>query len=239
MKNQYFGAEDDYKKFGILRLLSGADPSGIAICWMFTEDDDSTDRRYLDYLKQPEKWRDCDPELFDALNEFMQTGIRNVKYAERLFAKPSTYFYTPVLTDDPDDRKSYMEDLAANLEGIWLTFFDPDTGLAPDSVRKGNKDSNRYLFWDEVSTFYRDKQQSILIYQYFPRIDHDKFISDTASRLLSETNAPEILSLSTNRMVFFLIPGPEHREIVKNASDRISRRWDPHINVLKHTAESV
>jgi hypothetical protein len=38
MKNQYFGDENDYKKYGLLRMLAGEVKMKTAVCWMLTPD---------------------------------------------------------------------------------------------------------------------------------------------------------------------------------------------------------
>ena len=40
MKNQYFGDINDYRKYGLLRILSTYGPIKTAVCWMLTPDDE-------------------------------------------------------------------------------------------------------------------------------------------------------------------------------------------------------
>jgi hypothetical protein len=60
MKNQYFGDVNDYRKYGLIRLLTGRGEISTAVCWMLTPDDDRTDGKFTDYLGSPEKWRRSD-----------------------------------------------------------------------------------------------------------------------------------------------------------------------------------
>jgi len=39
MKNQYFGDENDYKKYGLLNTLTGRTDLSTAVCWMLTPDE--------------------------------------------------------------------------------------------------------------------------------------------------------------------------------------------------------
>lgn len=39
MKNQYFGDINDYRKYGLIRLLTGAGKLKTTVCWMLTPDD--------------------------------------------------------------------------------------------------------------------------------------------------------------------------------------------------------
>ena len=71
MKNQYFGDVNDYRKYGLLRLLAGQAGLSVAVCWMLTPDDGRNDGRFTEYLQQPERWRAYDPALFDTLREMV------------------------------------------------------------------------------------------------------------------------------------------------------------------------
>ena len=67
MKNQYFGDINDYRKYGLIRVLSGCGELSTGVCWMLTPDDGGSDGRKIEYLGKPEKWRLYDPALFDSL----------------------------------------------------------------------------------------------------------------------------------------------------------------------------
>ncbi len=46
MKNQYFGDINDYRKCGLLRLLTGRGSLSTAICWMLAPNDRSPDGKF-------------------------------------------------------------------------------------------------------------------------------------------------------------------------------------------------
>ncbi|CAA9432540.1 MAG: hypothetical protein AVDCRST_MAG37-733 [uncultured Rubrobacteraceae bacterium] len=50
MKNQYFGDVSDYRKYGLLRVLSSEGEISTGVCWMLTPSDGRTDGRKLEYL---------------------------------------------------------------------------------------------------------------------------------------------------------------------------------------------
>ena len=66
MKVQYFSDVNDYRKFALLKALSGKGFT-IGVCWMLTEAEGSCQGDNRSYLRQPDKWRGYDPALFDAL----------------------------------------------------------------------------------------------------------------------------------------------------------------------------
>src|SRR5215207_4939479 len=67
MKNQYFGDINDYRKYGLLRVLSDAGTVSTGVSWMLTPSDRLAHGQFVSYLNQPHKWRRFDPELFDFL----------------------------------------------------------------------------------------------------------------------------------------------------------------------------
>jgi hypothetical protein len=67
MKNQCFGDISDYRKYGLLRILSAGGEISSGVCWMLTPSDGRTDGQFLRYLDQRARWRGFDPELFDHL----------------------------------------------------------------------------------------------------------------------------------------------------------------------------
>jgi hypothetical protein len=60
VKNQYFGDVNDYRKYGLLRTLSGNGQYRIGVCWMLTADDGRTDGRFTGYLAVQQRWRQYD-----------------------------------------------------------------------------------------------------------------------------------------------------------------------------------
>ena len=93
MKNKYFGDINDYKKYGILRILSDNGRIRTGICWMLTEDNDGNDGRFTTYLEQPAKWRKYDPRLFDSLQYSLKTlNRRSVSAAEELELIDDAYY---------------------------------------------------------------------------------------------------------------------------------------------------
>lgn len=69
MKNQYFGDINDYRKYGLLRILADSGKLKIGICWMLTSDDKRSDGRRISYLQSPSKWSDYDKDLFEQLKD--------------------------------------------------------------------------------------------------------------------------------------------------------------------------
>ena len=209
MKNQYFGDINDYRKYGLLRILTGKGKIRTAVCWMLTEDDGRSDGEFIDYLQNPERWRHRDPELFDALGECLKQGIRDVGAADTHSVIPSAVYYSRLLTDNGDERRRYFQDFAVVAEGCDLVFFDPDTCMEVKSKPYGRKDSSKYLYWDELRETF-NAGHSVLVYQHFPRVERDKFVRELGGEMMHCTGAPEVFSFRTPHVAFFLVSQPHH-----------------------------
>ena len=114
MKNQYFGDINDYRKYGLIRALTGHGTLSSMICWMLTEDDDRPDGGKLDYLLKPNPWRGFDEELFDTIREaVVAEGERCVRIAKEKDIIPGADYYETLLTDDEIERTEYFCTISA------------------------------------------------------------------------------------------------------------------------------
>jgi hypothetical protein len=234
VKNQYFGDINDYRKYGLLRLLTNGEEIKTAVCWMLTPDDGRGDGEFINYLQQRDRWRKYDAALFDHLRGLVQTqGIRDVRGAETSAVLPSCRFAPGFLPDDADGRARYFEAFKDLAGGCDLVFFDPDNGIEVKSKPVGTRDSSKYLYWDEIERFWQ-AGHSLLIYQHFPRVKREPFIETKAHQVIDETDAPEVICFRTSHVVFFLVPRPDRRDYFRERSAEVAQRWGPQIRVGYH-----
>jgi len=147
MKNQYFGDIDDYRKYGLLRILGGGGILKIAICWMLTPSDGRSEAGLLNYLDQPKDWREFDPDLFGRLRGIvLSEGVRSVHAIESSKLLPETRFYSEIVSDAKPDWEKYFSDFLKASKGSDLVFFDPDNGMEIRSAPYGRKNSSKFLF---------------------------------------------------------------------------------------------
>ena len=86
MKNQYVGDIGDYGKYGLLRFLA-SNGIKIGVNWYLTEDDGSTDGKFVNYLTEG-KGKDRDPELFEALRNITSCNEKTIRISnQRLWAR--------------------------------------------------------------------------------------------------------------------------------------------------------
>lgn len=164
MKNQYFGDVNDYRKYGLLRILSGMGEIHTGVCWMLTASDGRSDGQKLRYLEQPNVWRQLDPNLFDHLHRcIIVDGERDVCCIENSEVLPRTSFYARLLEDRADARQRYFAEMLEHFRDFDLIFFDPDNGFEVPSKPLGRRNSNKHLYWREFAETY-GAGHSVLVY---------------------------------------------------------------------------
>ena len=204
MKDQYFGDVNDFRKYGLLRLLTVTDHLRLGVCWMLTDADGRSDGKFRSYLNQPASYRHHDPELFDWIKRVVAEE-QDYRTA-RIETSPligHTVFQSTILTDDLAQRNEYFCECATLFAGCDLVFFDPDNGLEIKKKRPGHKNSCKFLFWDEACKTFMSGS-SVLIYQHFPRQKRDPFIARTAEDLRLRTGAATVFSYRTPHVLFLL-----------------------------------
>jgi hypothetical protein len=234
MKHQYFGDENDYRKYGLIRALAGPGALSVGVCWMLTPEDKRNDGRFTEYLGRPAQRRH-DPTLYDALNTAMATGVRHLDQVGRFDLLPGARFHSAIVPDRRPKRAEYFDSALAALGGVDLLFFDPDNGIEVPSKPRGRKDSSKFLFWDEIEAAY-DAGHSVLIYQHFPREARPRFVARMASALGARTGAADVVTFSTSRVLFLLAAQEGHVAALRLGTEAVARAWKNQIETLQHAA---
>ncbi|NTF69766.1 hypothetical protein [Rhizobium rhizogenes] len=233
MKHQYIGDINDYRKYALLRSLASRGINRIGVCWMLTPPDTRNDGGKLEYLRQPDKFRDFDPVLFDILTHAAATpGRRRLQAIEDSGAILNALYHNDLLSDSLSERTAFMDACASAFRHADLVFLDPDNGLEV-SVPKGRKYSSKYLYLDEVAAFYASGK-SLLVYQHFPRIERTVFIASCAMRLRAVAPDAEIWTFTSSNVVFLFLLHPESPARLAVATMRACHQWDERFIVGTH-----
>lgn len=226
MKEQYIGDENDYRKYALLRALGGDGAVRIGVCWMLTEPDGRTDGGKINYLKKA-GWRTFDPPLYDLLKATCaKSGKRQLAAIQRSgILRDATYLNAP-LADTAVERHGYFTEAVRLFADCSLVFFDPDNGLVVPSKPKGRKNSAKYLYWDEVETFWR-AGKSVLVYQHFTRARREAYIVLRGEELRAATPRGTIWAFRTPHVVFLLSVQPAHRNTIGKLASEVVTRWPP------------
>lgn len=210
MKEQYIGDINDYRKYTLLRALSRESGLRIGVCWMMTPNDERTDGNKRYYLSRSSLWRHHDPELYDGLSGlFTANSSPSISQIEAMSCLQGLDYFNSIIPDILTERQSYMEKAAIALSKSGVIFFDPDNGLNVASIKKGNKNSSKYVYRDEVSEFY-NSGKSVLVYQHYPRIHRDTFERDLSTELRTLCPSSKIHIFATSNVAFIFIVRPDH-----------------------------
>jgi hypothetical protein len=237
MKNQYFGDINDYRKYGLLRELTGKGKKKAAVCWMLTPDDGSPEGKFIRYLHYPLLWNYYDAELYRFLHTTItRKGLRDVGEFEASGLLPSACFFSETIPDTAVDRALYFKAFMNNAQECDLIFYDPDNGIEVKSIPYGRKNSSKYLYWREIVASYVSGH-SVLIYQHFPRIrevNRNRFIKSIAQGIVRETGAREVYSFRTAYVVFLLACWGPDRGYYETRIVQIASAWDRQFQIDEH-----
>ena len=232
MKNQYACDINDFKKYGLLRVIANVTKLPFIINWMLTEDDGRTDGRFIEYLDKDELWLHYDPELFAGLRKIVTGGNRSVAAVKHAALIPNSRYYDKLAPDNKARRITWFAEFLKMINGSELVFFDPDNGLQVQSKPKGQRDSSKYFFWDEVEEIW-NKGCPILIYQHFPRQNRPEFIARTGKVVKQRLAWCSVMSFRTSNVLFVLaIPlTAEWRSWSEQIATTCTKLWKRHIQV--------
>jgi hypothetical protein len=215
VKNQYFGDINDFAKYGLLRRVFRVHGLSLTVCWMLTAADGTSEGRLTGYLRSREQYAPFDPELFDVLAKALRSGSREIAAIERSCLLGEAAFHGSTLTDGVAQRHLYFRELWRLADGSDVVFFDPDNGIATESVRKGRRGSCKYLFWDELETTL-GFGHSAIIYQHFPRVTRAPFVQAMLERIQAQL-AVEAFAAYTSNVAFFGTPRPGHERALRDS----------------------
>ena len=234
MKDQYFGDINDYRKYGLLRILTEVSDLKLGVCWLRTQDDGSGNGQSRTYLQQPFWFRQRDPVLYDSLSRLADADvIQSVLNAEAWNLIPGATYFHKLLNDSSNHRITYFREALSALADAPLLFFDPDNGVEVKSVGFGQRKSSKYLYWKEIEdTFVLG--HSMVIYQHFPRVNREVFIERMSHEIKERLSTSEVVSFRTARVVFFLIAQPEHAPAFDGVHEAIGRSWNGDIDPTNH-----
>lgn len=240
MKNQYFGDKLDYAKYGLLRCLGNGGETSIAVCWMLTPDeDDGREGNRLDHLRNRDRWRHYDPQVWDLLHESVcNRGIRHIRRIEESGLLGDAVFYpSPERNYAPvgrDERDAYFDGFFERAKGRGLAFFDPDNGLEVSRLTPNQVRSTKYLFFSDVERAYKVHQLSLLIFQIMGRKNRDDAEAERVCQLRKATRASLVYAFRAPFVTYFLVPQPRHEARFEAAAARFEESWRGFVEVRRH-----
>lgn len=185
MKNKYFGDVGDFGKY-ILLLMLLKTGLRVGLNWYLTEDDLSTDGKYIDYFINPD-FMDCDEELYNFLKECIDNNRRNVKELKKFNRFDPILVYEEVLdvkeikalseqgrTKRKELRESWFNKSIKALDNSNVIFCDPDNGIETLSLSKTSNESVKYVYINEIEKML-DAGHSVVVYNHRDRSKEDDY----------------------------------------------------------------
>jgi hypothetical protein len=173
MQNRYTGDIGDFLKLGILRRLSPGYRLGVA-WWLYPDEAHNEDGRHFGYLQNPDQWWHFDLQLFDALEEIVASGQREVRALETANLLPGAIFASDVIpvarttAERPRMRRQWFETVQRTLEEADLVFVDPDNGFAPEGYRNRSSKVGKSILLTELRALARPGR-CLIVYHHHTR----------------------------------------------------------------------
>lgn len=185
MQDRYTGDIGDFGKYSLLNHLSRGMRLGVG-WYLYPDEGHNNDGKHISYLSKRDKWRGCDPAVFDGLADLVDMGNRSVLAVQQsglLHARH--YSARPLNFADNSYRKrsqwryEWFRNTLKDLEGCDIVFVDPDNGLCADEKYKyHNVKEWKRLPLAEVGELARDR--TAVLYHHNTRRPggHEKEIRD-------------------------------------------------------------
>jgi hypothetical protein len=129
-----------------------------------------------------------------------------------------------VALSTPDSRSAYFDELGRLARGRTSVFFDPDNGLSVESVRKGRKNSAKYLYWDELDSFLASGPSTIT-YQHFPRVPREAYLAALLERVRAFDGQHVAFALYSPRVAYIVAARAPYAERFLAAGRSLVRQW--------------
>lgn len=190
MRDKYVGDISDYIKYALLRALSEVrGPLGVA--WYYnTTPCNRPDGRHREYLED-ERWRELDPDLFDALKGLPESaGLKDVE-TFRILPEDARFHHEPM--PESSDREDWATGMLCKVKDCPLVFLDPDNGV-------GNADVQHATF-DEIRRLRQTGVRATVLIKFPGRENFDEQERRYHQQLQESTGALNVRTFRTSVMV--------------------------------------
>ena len=225
----------------------------IGVVWYLVPDENHNgDGKHIHYLNptayNQERYRDCDPILYDTLQEIVRSNRRDVSSIRDSQVLPlGTRFYDAVLTFSRPDgqgpltredrvarRRSWLFDALEVTAGCDLVFVDPDNGFEV-KVDPYQRRGPKYVFFEDLLPYMR-RNQTLVIYHHIGR--RGSATGQIRERLTQINNnlgraAFALLYHRGSARAFFIVPAPEHcMNLLSRAKMLMLSSWSRHFELF-------
>jgi hypothetical protein len=256
MQDRYAGDLGDFSKCGLVRALGRAGLR-IGVVWCHAPDQHhNADGRHIDYLRPTHRQANllerCDRPLYRAFRQGLTDAQgrvvatkRNVDalVCMRIWPAGARHF-----TDKLDyerwpaaqrrrRRKAWLNRALEATAASEIVFFDPDNGLPVPSVRRHHRHGCKYVYFDELTPFWR-RGQSLAIYQHTHRRGSaERQAAQRIDQLLRHLSGAALVTAlrfrrGTSRL-YLIAAQADHVNSIKRALDQmLDRPWSQHFELM-------
>ena len=228
-------------------------PLSLGVVWYLVPDENhNSDGSYIQYLEpsahNQQRYRVCDPLLYDALQKIVRSERRKISSVRKGHVLPlGTRFYEEELTfgeasgtgpltraERVTRRKIWLQDSLTSTYGCDIVFVDPDNGL---EVKVGpyEKRGPKYVFYEELLPFLR-RNQSLVIYHHIGRrssaLDQIRERQAQIEKQLGHSALAFLYHRGSAR-AFFIVPAPRHvKDLLFKAQLFMLSPWGRHFDLF-------
>lgn len=250
MQDRYIGDAGDYGKYGLLRAVA-ATGLRLGVAWYATQlsGGGDGDGSRIQYLAAPDRFRECDPDLFDALSSLVRGQRRTISEVMGAgILPPSTLYHSEPLSfvrsearrSRADRRDKWLGCLNRAVQPCNVVFADPDNGLQTASVGRLSLGGPRYAYYEDLRPMY-ERGQSLIVYQHATRrAPLEDQIRARMSELARELSCSAVwaarLSLFGSRYFLVASTAP-HAPSAAAALDQLrASAWSNYFKVYQHSS---
>lgn len=246
MQDKWAGDIGDFAKYGLLRhLCDGFDSqkaqySCLGVIWYLNKPTSSesknqeTSARTFQYLDDPISFKECDCDLFCALQPLKNPEKRSIAKVQNLEILPQAKFYdVPVppsqKSNDHKPIDSYGKDRTKWFEGALSVTADADVIFVdPDNGIKADDSSPQDVSIAELRRIKQDGK-SIIIYHHFGRHNSEPVQIECMARSLKDILgiSGSLWGLRWNRVstrVFFIVAQKSHESKFRQRIEELKRK---------------
>jgi hypothetical protein len=227
VKDQYFGDQTDFIKYGILQAFALSDDIDLFVHWARTPNDESADGSRTRYLARPDLWRHFNPPIFDILKSELAANRRSLHAVEQHGILPRTTFCFDEWRRQPQSRIDSLAEFLAPATRPGLVFLDPDNGLSTPNIVPRSLAARKYVFPEELQYVW-EGGHSLAIYQHYPRVQRLPYLTGQLNRLESIVGRYDGAVINTSHVAFLFCFQANHAESGLRIAREVGAHWAPH-----------
>ncbi len=210
MKNQYFGDVNDYFKYDLCIYLAENLPKVERFTFipMLTAHDSSSDGGKVEYPLGVGR-----ESLYRYLQECIEKGERKVSLLGEYFEEQKenlSFDYHPY-SDSLDNefkhatREEYFSGIPDKDLKSAVIMVDPDNGLEVKTSAPRN--FHKFIKYSEAGDLFRrmNSNSVLVIYQHFPRINHEQYLKDLHAEIQGELDCPVPVTVFSSNIALVML----------------------------------